>query len=243
MVPLLAPRWRRHVRESLGASLDLVLPPMCPACGDACADLCARCASQLSRWPLHGCARCGAPMTPEGRCNAGHRPLRHVRQLVAALRFAGSGGALVRRFKLDASARAGVLLAREMADAWRVVGGAPRPLLVSVPLHRARRRRRGFDQAAWLASRLGDRLGLRVAVGALARVRATRPQGDARVLSRAANVRGAFSVCRRRARGLRGRDVLLVDDVWTTGATARACAAQLRAAGAASVSLLVACRS
>jgi ComF family protein len=182
-------------------------------------------------------------MTPEGRCNAGHRPLRHVRQLVAALRFAGSGGALVRRFKLDASARAGVLLAREMADAWRVVGGAPRPLLVSVPLHRARRRRRGFDQAAWLASRLGDRLGLRVAVGALARVRATRPQGDARVLSRAANVRGAFSVCRRRVRGLRGRDVLLVDDVWTTGATARACAAQLRAAGAASVSLLVACRS
>ncbi len=65
--------------------------------------------------------------------------------------------------------------------------------------------------------------------------------GDARVLSRAANVRGAFAV--RRPGRVEGRDVLLVDDVFTTGATARSCAALLRSAGARSVSLLVACRS
>lgn len=164
-----------------------------------------------------------------------------MRQLVAPLEFAGTGGALVRRFKLDGDARAGARLAREMADAWRALGEAPRPLLVAVPLHRARRRRRGFDQADWLASRLAGRLGLRRVPGALRRVRATRPQGDARVRSRAENVRGVFGL-RGRAR-LAGRDVLLIDDVWTTGATARACAELLRGAGASSVSLLVACRS
>ena len=96
-------------------------------------------------------------------------------------------------------------------------------------------------EAEWLAARLGQRLGLRVARGALARVRATRPQGDARVLSRTENVRGAFMV--RSAPRIVARDVLLVDDVWTSGATARSCAEQLRGAGASSVSLLVACRS
>ena len=117
----------------------------------------------------------------------------------------------------------------------------PPPVLAPVPLHRARLRQRGFDQAAWLARRVAARLRLRVAVGALARVRATRPQGDPLVTSRAGNVRGAFAV--RRAGAVDGRDVLLVDDVFTTGATARACARLLRAAGAQSVSLLTACRS
>lgn len=157
------------------------------------------------------------------------------------MRFVGTGGRLVRGFKLDGNATAGRLLAREMADAWRVAGRCARPLLVPVPLHRARLRRRGFDQASWLSRRIAERLRLRVAVGAMARVRATRPQGDPLVRSRAQNVRGAFAV--RRRRRVQGRDILLVDDVFTTGATARTCAELLLQAGARSVSLLVACRS
>ncbi len=181
------------------------------------------------------------PLARGDRCGSRHDELRHLRQLVAPLAFAGSGGALVRRFKLAGDASAGRLLAREMADAWRVTGRTPRPVVVPVPLHRARLRRRGFDQARWLALAVAGCIHLRSAPGGLVRTRATRPQGDARVLSRAANVRGAFAV--RRPGRVEGRDVLLVDDVFTTGATARSCAALLRSAGARSVSLLVACRS
>ena len=75
----------------------------------------------------------------------------------------GAGGGLVRRFKLAGDVAAGRWLAREMADAWRVSGQSPRPLLVPVPLHRQRRRQRGFDQARWLALRLGRRLRFSVA--------------------------------------------------------------------------------
>ncbi len=242
MTPTLHPWSRRYLRQLLGAGLDLVLPPVCPACGEAKSDgLCATCRRQLHRRAAPGCARCGAPAVGRARCGARHDELRNVRQLVAPLAFVGAGGALVRRFKLDGDASAGRLLAREMADAWRVWGLAPRPLVVPVPLHRARLRQRGFDQARWLAARIAARVGLRTALRGMARTRATRPQGDARVLSRAANVRGVFAV--REAAALRGRDVLLVDDVFTTGATARACAGLLRAGGARSVSLLVACRS
>lgn len=219
----------------------MALPDACPACGVESEGLCARCRRQLSRRPAPGCQRCGEPLTPSGRCLASHDALRNLRQLVAPLRFVGAGGSLVRSFKLGGDASAGRLLAREMADAWRRDGAPPRPTVVPVPLHRQRLRQRGFDQARWLATRLSRSLRLRTAPDVLARVRATRPQGAVTVLSRAANVRGAFEV--KRPRVVDGRDVLLVDDVFTSGATARACAALLRAAGANSVSLLVACRS
>ncbi|HEX5053856.1 MAG TPA: hypothetical protein VFZ65_18905 [Planctomycetota bacterium] len=110
-----------------------------------------------------------------------------------------------------------------------------------MPLHASRRRQRGFDQAEWLARQVGSRLRLEVAAGVLARTRATLPQGDPRVGSRQANIEGAFRLVRP-ARVV-GRRVVLVDDVFTSGATARCCAAIVRAAGAAEVAVLTACRS
>ena len=114
-------------------------------------------------------------------------------------------------------------------------------MLVSVPLHAARRRERGFDHAAWLAERLAGRLRLVAAPATLVRTRATLPQGDPRVQSREGNVAGAFSV--RRPAAIRGRHVVLVDDVVTSGATARQCAEVLHDAGASAVAMLAACRS
>ena len=166
-----------------------------------------------------------------------------MQQLVAPWQYAGAGGALVRRFKLDANVAAGRLLARAMADAWcaSAAFGWGRATLVPVPLHRTRRRARGFDQAAWLASRIGSRLRLHVAPRVLERTRATLPQGDPRTRSRDRNVEDAFVV--RRPQDVRGRRVVLVDDVFTSGATVRRCSQLLLAAGARAVAALTACRS
>jgi ComF family protein len=188
--------------------------------------------------------RCGDPVLAAGQvCGSRHEDLRHIRRLVAPLRYAGAGGALVRRFKLDADPAAARWLLRAMAAAWSQVADARwrRACLVPVPLHRLRRRERGFDQAAWLTAGLAIRLGLETPTGVLVRVRHTAPQGDPRVLSRSRNVENAFAL--RRAAKVRERHVVLVDDVFTSGATVRACAALLLQQGVREVAVLTACRS
>jgi ComF family protein len=113
-------------------------------------------------------------------------------------------------------------------------------VLVPVPLHPRRRRERGFNQADLLAAELSRRADLRVAGAALVRRIDTPSQTGLSAAARRANVAGAFAV-RRRAQ-VAGRVVVLVDDVLTTGATARACARVLVQAGATEVRLLTAAR-
>jgi len=113
-------------------------------------------------------------------------------------------------------------------------------VLVPVPLHPRRRRERGFNQSALLARALAGPTGLRVAEDALARREDTPPQTGLSAARRRANVARAFVVRRRPA--VSGRIVVLVDDVLTTGATARACARALTQAGAAEVRLVTAAR-
>lgn len=146
----------------------------------------------------------------------------------------------MRRLKFEHDLAAGLVLARLMAASlrdWARRDGR-RAVVVSVPLHRSKLRARRFDQAAWLADAVAMRLRLRCGPRAMRRVRATLPQGDPRVMSRERNVEGAFAV--RKAAVVRGRVVVLVDDVTTSGATARECARALRAAGARGVALLTA---
>ncbi len=210
----------------------------------AATGLCGVCRRNLAWRAEPGCVRCGEPvLAPGERCRSDHRELSHLAFLVAPLRFRGTGGAMVRRFKLSADPAAGRWLAATMAAAFgqRVASPWTRAVFVAVPLHPRRRRRRGFDQAAWLARRVAARLGHGHEPAVLVRRRLTLPQGDPRVRSRSRNVAGAFAVVRSGA--IRGRRVVLVDDVFTSGATARACAEALRVAGAAEVAILTACRS
>jgi ComF family protein len=109
-------------------------------------------------------------------------------------------------------------------------------LVVAVPLHRSRERSRGFNQAR----ELGRHLGLPIA-DALARTRRTASQADLPAARRHANVRGAFAW--RRQVAVKGRTIVLVDDVSTTGATLNACARVLLDAGAADVRALTAARA
>jgi competence protein ComFC len=235
-----ARRWRRELTHVL---LEALMPGHCPGCGEMVGGLCARCDAGLVRRLVgEPCPRCGDPVGPTGRCLGDHGRLRNLAFHVAPFRFVGSGGGLVRRLKLSGEVAAGVFLVRAMVEGWRLM--APRSfadaVLVPVPMHRAKRRRRGFDQAAWLARELGERVALPV-LHVLRRERATLPQGDVRVLSRAENVRGAFVV--HDAAEVRRRRCVLVDDVFTSGATMRECARLLLEAGAAQVAAWTACRS
>lgn len=114
-------------------------------------------------------------------------------------------------------------------------------LLVPVPLHPARLRSRGYDQAVLLARGLARRRGLAMSPRALQRTRPTPAQAALRARDRLHNLRAAFAV--RSAARVAGRRVVLIDDVLTTGATADACARVLVAAGASRVDVYTAGRA
>lgn len=131
----------------------------------------------------------------------------------------------------------------------RWLGAAGRELIadadviVPVPLHRWRLWRRRFNQSALIAQSLGRLVGKPVDCLALVRMRATPSQGDMpSAAARRRNVEGAFRVLSGRAARLRGKSVLLIDDVFTTGSTIEACARALKRAGAARVFVLTLAR-
>ena len=237
-------RFRRLGAELSRTLLDCFCPPTCAGCGGPGEGLCRRCAWDLQRLEQPACDRCGEPiLTPGARCTRDHRPLAGLAQVRVPFRYAGTGGAMVRRLKFLRDPQAARILCRGMASCVRGLVRTPRSrtVLVSVPLHKDRLRERGLDQAALLAEGLERALGLLYLPRCLGRARPTLPQGDPRVTSRDRNVRGAFVP--RRASAVRGRSVVLVDDVFTSGSTARECSSVLRAAGALEVSLVIAARA
>jgi ComF family protein len=132
-------------------------------------------------------------------------------------------------------------LARPLG-AWlaRAIALPPNAAVVSVPLGRGRRIARGYDQAALVADRLARAAGRPRLRTVLARIRETPPQVGRTRAERAGNVAGAF---RATGAAVRGRDLVLVDDVVTTGATADAAAEELRRAGARSVTVIALARA
>ena len=170
------------------------------------------------------CARCLCRLSPLARCRAIGPYDGTLRAIVHAFKYEGC------------RSLARGLGSRLRVSAADVLGGAD--IVVPVPLHRSRRRTRGFNQARALAGELGVPL-----VDALRRTRATPSQTDLPAEARHDNMRNAFALARGRARRtLEGRRIVLVDDVSTTGATIEACAVVLRTAGAAEVSAVTAAR-
>ena len=165
------------------------------------------------------------------------RPLTLPGDGTAAFSYAFPVDGLVHRFKFGRDLAVGAWLAGRLAD--RVRGGTPPDVLVVPPLSRARLRERGFNPALEIARRVGRAVRARVDVHAIERVRDTASQTGLDRQARRENLRGAFR-CERDYRGLH---VALVDDVFTTGATAEALGALLRRQGAARVDVWVVART
>lgn len=115
-------------------------------------------------------------------------------------------------------------------------------LLVPVPLHAWRLMGRGFNQSVWLAASVSRASRVPLAVHALKRKRRTTSQGGLNASARARNVTGAFHVSKRARARLKDRRIVLIDDVYTTGATLAACTRELKRAGVAHVDILVLAR-
>lgn len=169
------------------------------------------------------------------------RPRRGPLYAVAwAADYGGDIRRLVHLLKFERFDPVGIPLGRAAARAAVTRGTAraalvPPPVVVPVPLHWTRRWRRGYNPAALLAGGVARELALPILPGALVRRRRGRHQVGLGRRDRLAALAGVFVPRPSAARHLRGRSILLVDDVVTTGATLEACAAALRAAGASRV--------
>jgi ComF family protein len=211
--------------------VDALLPPSCPGCDREGEVICATCRAYLER-------RLDEPAgVPIGLASS--RPAGIV-QLEWCASYAGPARACLHALKYDGERRLVAPLAEIMAARWRRValGG---DLLVPVPVHAARRRQRGFDQAELLAMGIARSLGLPVAL-ALERASRTTAQHELGRQARAANVGGAFVAANGAAQTIAGRWVVLVDDLTTTGATLAGCAGALYNSGAVAVSALALAR-
>ncbi len=234
----------RRVLERLARDVaDVLCPERCAACAaivPAHVLFCHACRDGVNALGPPECERCGRPLAQGSCCArsaaADDAPVRCAR---AFARYDTGAtrhpiAAALHAFKYRGAWRLAPRLAQAMLA--RVPATLGAPLVAPVPLHVVRLRQRGFNQSAMLALLLARALGWPVAVRLLVRTRDTSSQTALAVAARRANVDGAFVV--RRPGSARGRHVLLVDDVWTSGATACAAARALRGDGARAVDVL-----
>ncbi len=238
------------MRPSLAVDLlDLLLPRGCLGCGDRIPPeetqgmVCGRCRTLLRAPPSPLCPRCGLPLGtghPSGEaCQECVRWPTCLASARAAVILEAPSGALVHALKYGGWRDLAPLMGDRMARVELPAG--PEALVVPVPTTPGRRRMRGYNQAALLAVEVAGRRGARC-LEAL-----ERPGGRSQVhlgpRAREANIRGSFRVIPALGSRIAGREVILVDDVLTTGATARSAAGTLARAGVERVHLLTFARA
>jgi ComF family protein len=232
------------------ALLDAILPPGCAQCQAPVArhgQLCAACFQSLTFITEPLCRSCGLPFATHEdagrrrfclRCDEYPPAWREAR---GALVYDEASKRLILPFKHADRGELAYILSYHMQRAGAALLERAE-LLVPVPLHRRRLRQRRFNQAALLARALGRRAGRPVLPDALQRLHATPSLGGATAAARAEALQGAIAVRPVRLGRITGCDILLIDDVLTSGATANACTQALLDAGASNVDVLVASR-
>jgi ComF family protein len=229
--------------------LDMLYPRNCMGCGRPSPDtfryICWDCWSGAMRVEAPFCGLCGDPVSGTVEhdyiCYACSAETPAFDAARSAARYDGVVGEALRQLKYEKA----LWLARDLAELLirclkAEFAGQTFDYVVPVPLYHVRRRERGYNQSAVLASELARRIKCRKATRVLRRIRPTSSQTNLTAAQRLSNVQNAFQ--HGRGNRLVGRKVLLVDDVMTTGATVNACAKALKKGGAQSVHVLTVAR-
>ena len=213
-------------------ALDLLFPQWCVGCGKEGALICSSCRSSLHRVMPPLCPKCGRPQPSGILCTSCVSWQPEIDGIRSPFRFDGVMRQAIYQLKYRNIRALAKPLAWLMYD-YLVTNPLPWDVLVPVPLHRKRLRERGYNQSGLLARELGKFIDMPVVANCLVRQRHAIPQArTSNVVERQSNVTDAFT-CREDR--LKDKQVLLIDDVSTSGATLDACAGVLKAAGAASV--------
>ena len=228
-------------RQAKQQLLDLLYPPRCAGCRMSGHILCPSCLAQIPPL-LPGCRRCSGPLAPGGICLSCQSAPIKLSGLRAVSAYQEPLRSYIHALKYDGNTRLAQPLGALLVQAY-CASGIRADGIVPVPLHSERYRQRGYNHAALLARVCAAQTNLPLFENMLIRHRATLSQVGLKPWERQQNVQGAFSCTPAFAHGqLRGRTLLLIDDVSTTASTLEACASPLFAAGATAVFALVLAR-
>lgn len=225
--------WKQQARRFVSSLVNVVFPATCAYCRKVGSLFCDDC-RRLLQWVKEPvCTCCGRTTLPAEKLCASctKRPLP-LKQIRASVLFADPAARVIHKMKYEGAFGLAAPLADLMIAGWSD-WAVPVDLIVPIPLHPDRQKKRGYNQALLLAQRLSERFEWVLSPDLLARTKFTVPQVGLNATERLANVQDAFTI---NGKDMVEKDVLLIDDVCTTGATLAAAAQVLLAAGAASVS-------
>jgi ComF family protein len=241
---------RRKMQGIIKGLLDLIFPPLCAFCStplpeDEGDEICPECLGNIRFISPPICPKCGLPFPMEmgedhlcGQCLGRHWHFGSARALGL---YEGPIREAIHLLKYRERSFLAKPLIGLLDRGYPFIAYGSYDLLVPVPLHPKRLRERGFNQALLLGRVIGRRKGVPCMASALKKARWSLPQIDLSPKEREANVKGSFAVADREV--IRGKRVLLIDDVMTTGATVNECARALLEAGAGEVDVFTLARA
>lgn len=220
------------IKQSGQTLLDLISPPRCVNCEAANSWLCDACQNQIDIIKEPVCQICGTPLSGESSSclQCSHHPLKSMNGIRVVAFFEDNPiRPAIHALKYRNHKAIADTLAQLLADAYQRYNIVA-DVIMPVPLHASRYKERGYNQSELLTRGLSYRLNIPLDTRTLVRTRKTKSQMKLGAEERHQNVTGAFTV---RESRLKPRRILLIDDVCTTGSTLDACAAALKASGAA----------
>lgn len=230
--------------------IDFILPPRCICCGktlNAQDGVCEDCFNKINFITKPHCAKCGLPFESAssnkdslcGICIKDKKPLFRLSR--SAVRYDDISKNMILAFKfMDKTENAKVL------SSWLYMAGKDIfeqgvDLIVPIPLHYSRLLKRKYNQSALLAKALSKLTGVKVDYSSVTRHKKTKPQVEFSGKARVKNVKGAFEV--KHPEKIKGKRIVLIDDVYTTGSTLKECAKALKKAGVKSIDFLTVSRT